>query len=662
MNDIDRKDLVSVNLKYGTGSKPLKVLAFAQLAVKALFLHGDSLKVSQITLNIAKLIGVKKISDSLVQEGLEHLLEINKVRNNDDTWSLAHGVKDEIMKDLEQSRYYINRVLKAHFPNTLEDKELKNWFKEALVDFFSCYGDEWVAAVSKGVKSASLKTTKNIHELLSSSIKKFKLEQFQETLINGFIKFLSSDDILDQQYLMLISQAMFSARLVAADIGADPITLEELKESKFILDTNILLAISLESHRVASSINSLEEALKLIKTELIYLHSTEEEYERALTGKRGTVLNLVQEFPDDIIKDVRDDFIITAKSRKCTNVEDYERFFDSLVKIPSTLTGGYSIKKEDFSDIETIRKSAEKDLKLKNLIQHYASLRPPWRGLKSEAALNHDATLLLVANFLREKYEKCWILTLDRSLQGCAIDLAGPHGIPIALSVSALIEILAINNAGPELNASNFAPLLSKIILNECIPPVNTYVIHDLQILNTINEQAAKLPSVYIKEMLKEIVKSRITSKSTESTALALKINRMFQKDLGEIRDNFNASQRRVQIAEEEASQGKEKSKKLMKYLISSRINTIKRIALGKLILKLIIGVVITTGIVVILHYLYKTCFKAASRESSINYWLATIPYLLMGWTLIPRSILSYKKECRNAEQIATEEANRVTT
>ena len=105
----------------------------------------------------------------------------------------------------------------------------------------------------------------------------------------------------------------------------------------------------------------------------------------------------------------------------------------------------------------------------------------------------------------------------------------------------------------------------------------------------------------------------------------------------------------------------KEKNKKLIKRLISSRIHTIKIIALGKLILKLIFGIVITTGIVIIIYYLYKTYFKAASRENSINYWLAAIPYLLMGLTLIPRCISSYKEECRNAEKIATEEVNRIT-
>ncbi len=76
METLDIKDLVAVNLKYGSSAKPLKILAFAQLSAKALFLTTDFQKIEIITSGIVKLIGVKKISESLVEEGLNYLLEI----------------------------------------------------------------------------------------------------------------------------------------------------------------------------------------------------------------------------------------------------------------------------------------------------------------------------------------------------------------------------------------------------------------------------------------------------------------------------------------------------------------------------------------------------------------------------------------------------------
>ena len=250
METLDIKDLVAVNLKYGSSVKPLKILAFAQLAAKALFLTTDFQKIEIVTTGLTKLIGVKKISESLVKEGLNYLLEIKKVKNHSDSWCLTEETRKDISKDLDASRYFLNKVIKAHFPSTIDEKVLKLWFKEASATFFGCYCDEWVAAVSKGIKDRVFRVPNTIDDLLKPTIKKYGIGDYEPSLINGFIKFISSDDTIDQQYLMLISQAMFSSRLVAADIGSDPIAIEELRGSKFILDTNVLFAISLEGHKI----------------------------------------------------------------------------------------------------------------------------------------------------------------------------------------------------------------------------------------------------------------------------------------------------------------------------------------------------------------------------------------------------------------------------
>jgi hypothetical protein len=146
MADIDKKDIVTINLKYGSSIKPLKTLAFAQLSAKALFLCGP-LKISDLAKEIARLIGIKKVSEDLIQKGLEYLEEINKAAKRNDEWVLRDETRTEIAKDLDSSRYQVKEALKGHFPENIEEIKLKSWFKEAASNFFGYYGDEWVSAI-----------------------------------------------------------------------------------------------------------------------------------------------------------------------------------------------------------------------------------------------------------------------------------------------------------------------------------------------------------------------------------------------------------------------------------------------------------------------------------------------------------------------------------
>lgn len=646
MAEFDRRDIVTINLKYGSSLKPLKTLAFAQLIAKALFLGDKPLAISDLSREVIRLIGIKNISEELIKQGLDYLKEINKVTIRNNEWSLNQEAKTEIAKELDSARFHIKGVLRRHFPSTIEEKKLKNWFKEASANFFGYYGDEWVSAISKKIDKKIFLKGKTIDELLQPSIKNHGLEGIKQLLIDGFVGFLSSEDNSDQQYLMVISQAMFSARLIAADVGADPITVQELRDAKFILDTNVLLSIALESSVMAKSVFSLEEALKYINASLIYLYMTKEEYGRALSGNKDQILNLVKIYQNEVLKDAANDFISTANARGCKSRDDYETFFRSLVEVPKNLPSGYKIEMEDDGEIEKIRKIAEEDKVLKDEIQKCAlKVRARWRGPKSDRALNHDSTILHVAEFIKTEGKKCWVLSLDKSLHTCAVSHAGPHEIPILLSVSALIEILAINNAGPELDATNFAPLLSKIILSECMPLHNTYIIQDLLALHKINEKAAELPPEDVRELVKEVTKARIEGKTIDSTALQLKINRMYQESTMHITEKLADARKRAEVAEEALKIERQR-------IISDKITNVRIAARKKLTRKLVFGSVLTTIIAISVFLVYKWFFTGSVKNEIIGYVLGVTCYVIEAFRILPGAISDYRKECSEADRM----------
>ncbi len=650
MEKITTKHLVTINLKYGSSAKPLKVLAFAQLSAKALFLSGGASDIDGLVKRIADLIGVKKVSKKYIGEGLEYLRDIKKVDVKEKKWFLTEKAKKGIKKDVESSQHYLDGVLERHFPTTIKKSRIKNWFNEASAEFFGYYSKEWIIAVCKKTTKKLLKA-KSADELLNTSIEKNKLSQHKQQLVDGFISFLSSSDIADHQYLMSLGQAMFSAHLVAADVGVDPLTLEELKDSKFILDTNLLMAVTLENHRASKSFKALGAALKTIGGELVYLHTTKEEYDRALTGKRGEILHLIDNYPDEVIKGVRDDFIHTAKSRGCVKKEDYIRFFDSLRELPSQLPDGPNISIEDYKEIEETVQKAEKDIRLKQEIQNYnLKLRPPWRKKeKSRLALNHDAALIHVCELIRGQDEKCWILSLDRTLQACVLKRTGPHSMPSILSIDALIEIMAVNSAGPELDSSDFAPLLAKIILNNCIPPANTYTTEDLNWLLTINERAADLPSEKIKEIVKEITKARMAGKQIGDSKLELKVNRMFQGDKIDFNQKMADARTRVEQAKEEAHKEKVLRQEREEQIIKMSQKELIRNEKWKLAKGLIFRIITTLVCTAVLYFI----FGLIPRINQFDYLLAAVTSFLSLALWVPKPYQNYKEALKKVPKRA---------
>ena len=150
--EFDKRDIVTINLKYGSSLKPLKTLAFAQLVAKTLFLCDKPLAISDLSKEVMRLIGIKNISEEFIKQGLDYLKEIDKVIIRNNEWILNKEAKTEIVKELDSARFHIKGVLSRHFPKIIEEKKLKDWFKEASANFFGYYGDEWVSAISKKIE------------------------------------------------------------------------------------------------------------------------------------------------------------------------------------------------------------------------------------------------------------------------------------------------------------------------------------------------------------------------------------------------------------------------------------------------------------------------------------------------------------------------------
>lgn len=637
---ITSQQLIAVNLRYGTVAKSLKALAFSDISAKALFLLNKPLNISEISKTVAVILGVKKISPNLVEKGLLELKSDGRVRQSGDKWSLLDSAKQEIEKEVAQSEDILSRLLKRNFPGDIDTAVIHAWFINATSDFFIYNGDEWVQSICKGSGNFA-KGLKTLDELLDPSIKKHKLGTHSNQLKDAFRGFLESHDKEDQRYLVNIGYAMFSARLVAADVGADPITLEELRGSYFLVDTNFFYALQLDSSGVAESMQALGEALKEIDAKLLFLHETEEEYGRVLVGKKGEILKLIDVYPFDVVIDSDDRFIVTAISRKCKDKSDFERFFGTLGPLPKEMVSGLLINKLDDPKTNATVAQAKGGADLKKLIQKWClKMRPFWnRQPKSNSALGHDAALVLVTESERASGKKIYILTLDRSLQACCAERAGNHNLPAAIYMEGLIQILAANNAGPGVDAANFAPLLTNILLRRCIPPERMYSPQDLHWLYGIQKNVASFKPEKIKQIALEVTKARLAGKTATDEKLQRTIHRLYQEEIKHTTKEVEEAHERARSAEQESTQERTRRSD-----VESRLGTYERKetlrkacwVLAKTLLWRLLGVIIF-GVVV--YYIFK---ESLNQESLLSLVLGFLTFFLLGYKFLKKPISHY--------------------
>jgi len=641
MAKITPKQLTAVNLRYGTTAKSLKVLAFANLSAKALFLSGKLKTTQEIAKQVAKLIDVRAVSEDLIESGLDELKDDKKVVLKNNKWTLNQKAYEEMRQEASSVTDKLDSVIDRNFPKSIEKEKLKLWFNDAIVDFFDYNGDEWVRSVCKGSKDFS-KRIKTIDELLNKSIKVHSLDKQAEMLKNSFRGLLASTFQEDQIFITNTGFAMFSARLVAADIGADPITLGELRNVTFLIDTNFLLALHLDGHRLASSIEALGQALKDIGAKIQYINETREEYGRICVSKKANLLKLLEIYPARVVMDVDDELMSTALARGCKKTEDFERFFSSISELPREIPNGPSLNLLDDKNVAEEINKAKKDSTLKKEIQKWCSKsRPIWQKLKTDSALEHDAALIYVTEFEKKSGNKTFILTLDKSLQACSAERVGSHEIPLAIHLEGLIQILAANNAGPNFDATNFAPLMNSILLKRCMPSERTYNIQDLHWLYKIQKNVAEFSPEKIRRIILEVTKARLAGKTANNKQLERTVNRFYQEEMQNIDQKMEKALKRTRDAEEFAGEEKDKRLKLEHKLR-------KKEARDKLITSLIWRIPAIIIFSLIVFYIIRLILPVLPIYNLLDFFITIGILFVTGYKFLKKPIQKYcttKKE-----------------
>jgi len=375
----------------------------------------------------------------------------------------------------------------------------------------------------------------------------------------------------------------------------------EFEGALLLLDTNTLLVTALESHRLAEPLERLGKVLELLHVELGYIEATREEYRGAVVANRRDLRRALEAYPRGVLRESSDPFVSTALERGCSSTDDFEQFFDALLDPPETL--GDDVPLSVVNDPHTVELAAkgEADASMKEAISKVWRER---RGREKRLrAAEHDASLATVAEGLTKAGRRCVVLTLDRTMHEFARMRAGRTGLPQWIALDALIQVLAVDNAGPMLDPSDFAPLMASIIRHQCEPMLSTYTPEDLAIMLDVEDRCAGLTEPEIKRIATAVARERLHGRDRNDPEVSLAVHRAFESAKVQIADDNTALRgqlrdRDAEIRGRDQTLGRTRvrSDRATDMAVSSRAREIRHDAYTRGVAKLVLSLVVIVG------------------------------------------------------------------
>lgn len=522
------KILKALHLRLDSTSKSLTKNAVSQLIIKILFQHSNPISLSEIEKDLKSILKTS-IEQTRIENGIEKLLDKQEIKYEKKKYSLTRSNRRVLEKRYSESKERLERIVTKYFqPYNSKKETVIEWFSDATIEFFKSYSNEWISDLCFN-KSEKLKGKKeNIFKHIERRTKNNKHldDSDHKRLIENFIECLihKKDSDLDA-HLWEYGTSAFAANLLQSSIGADPISINAFRDSKCVLDTNVLMNVGLEASEYHFAIKKLDSIFNELNITPGYLHITEQEYINTVANKNVEILRTASKFSYDVIKETDDHFIQSAIKRQCHLYEDFETFCEQILLPPKKLDEKQEISffnddKELDKVIDIAQNDERKRVELNTIYKNVTG------NDKREKALIHDVGLIAGIEYYR-KNAKAFILSQEVSINKYSHSKPTIENLPLAIRLETLINMLAIDNGGTEVNPTDFSNLFADMIRFNLQPDKDTFQVADLAKLLDTELQIEQLPADEVIKIANKLHHNRSIGMSDEDVGLAL--NRDFQ-------------------------------------------------------------------------------------------------------------------------------------
>ena len=641
------KILKALHLRLDSTSKSLTKNAVSQLIIKILFQYEKPLYFAEIEKDLKSILKTD-IDTERIENGIEKLLDKNEIKYHKKKYSLTRSNRKTLEDRYSESQKRLERIIDKYFaPFNSKKEDVIEWFSDATIEFFNSYSVEWISDLCY-TKSEKLKTKKeNIFKKLErrTNHNKDLDKEDHKKLVDNFIECLihKKDSDLDA-HLWEYGTSAFAASLLQSSIGADPISISAFKDSKCVLDTNVLMNIGLEASEYHQAIKKLDKIFANLNIQPGYFHITEQEYINTVSNKKDEILRTASKFSFDVIKETDDHFIQSAVHRQCHLYEDFETFCKEILSPPNKLDEEQNIQIfNNDPELDKIIDDAQKDEKKKDYLN---SLFKDISGKdKRENPLLHDVGLIAGIEYYR-KHTKAFILSQELSINSYSHSKPVKDNLPLAIKLETLINMLAIDNGGTDVNPTDFSNLFAQMIRFNLQPDKNTFEITDLSKLLDVELQIEQLPHQEVIKMANKLHHNR--AKGLTDEEVNLELNRDFQEVKLKFVDELGTAQEKLSY---ERVQNRKNTEQLSKteQALKSRIRSEefksydKEVRKSRIIWFLIIPAVVTALSLIAVYFL-----QNPEKKSDLENYIITIAVNLLFWVFTSFIITKPKLFKRN--------------
>ncbi|NLP59426.1 hypothetical protein [Lutibacter sp. B1] len=643
------KTLKTLHLRLDSTSKSLTKNAISQLIIKILYSNQSALSLSEIEAKIEKILKTK-IAIERTEKSLSKLEEQKEIEFSNKKYKLTRKNRKTLDKRYTESKDRLERITQKYFYPFHSTKEnVIEWFSDSTIEFFKSYSADWISDLCYS-KSNKIKTkSKDIFKHIERRTKNNNNIEKEDvnSLIEKFIDCLTNQKDTDiDAYLWEYGTSAFSANLLQSSIGADPISISAFSDSKCILDTNILIDIGLEASEYFEAFKKLDKIFSKLNIKPGYLHITKDEYINTVDQINKEIVRNVSKFDYSVIKESDDKFIKSAVARGCHLNEDFNTFCSQIGEPPKRIDDIIEIV--EFNDDENLNNAiqlAQKDERKKNELNtiYFNTTNKD----KREAPLIHDVGLIAGTEYYR-KNEKAFIISQEVSINKYSHSKPHINNLPLAIKLETLINMLAIDNGGTDVNPNDFSNLFADMIRLNLQPEKNTFELSDLSKILDTELQIDQLPPEEIIKIANSLHQN--ISQGLSDEEVGLQLNRQFQEVKLKFVDDLDMA--KIELAQEKKEKEKNK-KKLTKTEIALRKRIKeeelkkyeKEISKNKLIFYILIPISVTIFTLVGIYF-----YNNNTEQSNFqNFYIGLIGNIAF-WLLT--SFIFTKPKLRKANEI----------
>ncbi len=598
--------LKSFYLQGDTEMQTLTKSAHSNFILKLLYLRRKHTKFVDLYEDYRKGLGADSIAEEEVRAILDELYEKKLVRFQDDFYYLSTNRIERIDKARAASEDRKRNVVATYFCQVYSTPEqILEWLDDVLIFFFDSYSSEWVSDLyynKNYIRSSKEGLLKAIERRTQNS--KLVEKRDRAILPDKFLSMLLAPNDSDvNQLLWEYGTTAFSAKLISSTHGANPVTLDTFRGSICLLDTNILMNIGLEEGNYYKTLSSLEKVYERLGIMVKILPITRDEYLYTMQNIKNDVIRLVSKgYSDEVLKQTGDRYIRTAIERKCETEEDYELFFEELLQVPTAFHEKLAIEIEDSDNVlESVAQSQADEKKIDSLGALHLTIHTIKKATHS---LIHDVGLIAGVEEMR-KTKKSFILSQDSTISAYSKQRPVEQGLTLSIKMETLINVLALDSGGAEVDPQNYIPLFAQMIRHGLSPDEKTFQIQDLTRMSEMEQEITRLDDRDIIKLATDIATLRMQGESEEQIGLT------FRRELQDVKkgivDELEDTKRNMEnerMEKERYRQRSDKGEKALEAEVRDRVRKKYNSKLWFKLAALLSGVFVIPCLLILLNFL----------------------------------------------------------